>query len=450
MTDTLETMQVDVGDHKLEQMIEKILQEAAVQGATAAEAAVSTGSGLSVTVRKGEVETVEFDRNKGMGLTVYFGQRKGSASTSDFSFEAIGETVRAACHIASHTAEDECNGLADAELMAKEIPDLDLYHPWDVSVEQAIELAKTCEASALAYDKRITNSEGATINAHSGSRVYGNSHGFVGGYASTRHSCSCSVIAQQDEQMQRDYWYDVARDHEDMQSLESIGREAGERAVRRLNARKLSTRQAPVIFMADIARGLLGSFTGAISGSRLYRKSTFLLDTLGKQVFPEFISIQEQPHLKKALGSAPFDLDGVATRAHEIVTHGELMNYVLDTYSARKLGMQTTGNAGGLRNVSISQGQLDMQGLLRKMDSGLLITELMGHGINQVTGDYSRGAAGFWIEGGEIQYPVEEITIAGNLRDMFMGIIEVGNDTDLRGNIRTGSILIDNMTIAGN
>ncbi|OGT19874.1 MAG: metalloprotease PmbA [Gammaproteobacteria bacterium RBG_16_57_12] len=436
-------------EHDLEALLGDVLREAKAQGASAAEAAISTGAGLSVTVRLGEVETVEFTRDKGMGITVYFGQRKGSASTSDFSKAALRDSVLAACHIAKFTAADDCNGLADAALMARAIPDLDLHHPWTLTVEQAIDLARRCEATALTHDPRIRNSEGATLDSHSSRRVYGNSHGFVGGYPSTRHSISCSVIAEHDDEMQRDYWYDTARDSRDLAAVEQVGRLAAERAVSRLQARKLSTRQAPVLFSADIARGLWSSFIGAISGSRLYRRASFLVDSLGEQLYPESITIFEQPHLRKALGSAPFDSEGVATKDREIIRAGVLQGYVLDSYSARKLGMQTTGNAGGVHNLGISHGELDLAGLIKHMHQGLLVTELMGHGINTVTGDYSRGAAGFWVEGGTIQYPVEEITIAGNLREMFRNIVAVGRDTDCRGNIRTGSVLLGHMTIAG-
>ena len=426
-----------------------ILDEAKRQGASAAEAGVNAESGLSVTVRLGEVETVEHNRDKGLGVTVYFGQRKGSASTSDFSREAIRETVGAACAIAKYTAEDSCAGLADAERMATQIPDLDLYHPWELPAERAIELAIECEAAAQAVDKRINNSEGATVSSHAGRRVYANSHGFLGAYPSSRHSVSCAVIADDGHGMQRDYWYTVARDREDLETARSVGRRAGERTVKRLAGRRLSTRQAPVLFAAEVADSLFGNFIRAIRGESLYRKSSFLLDRLGEMIFPASIRIHEQPHLKKALGSSPFDSEGVATQARDLVTEGVLQGYVLDSYSARKLGMQTTGNAGGVHNLTIDSGPYDFAGLLKQMDSGLLVTEMMGMGVNIVTGDYSRGAAGFWVENGAIVHPVEEITIAGNLRDMFKAIVAVGNDVDIRGNTRTGSVLIERMTIAG-
>ncbi len=438
-----------LSDKQLEDLVGAILDEAKAHGASAAEAALSIGSGLSVTVRLGEVETIEHNRDKGLGVTVYFGQRKGSASTSDFGLAAIKETVRAASSIAKFTAEDNCAGLADASLMAQEVPDLDLHHPWALSAEQAIEMARACEDAARSVDARITNSEGGSLSSHQGLHAYGNSHGFLGGYASTRHSLSCAVIGQDSSGMQRDYWYSVARDSSELESATDIGKRAAERTLRRLNARRLGTCQAPVIFTAEIATSLLSHFISAIRGGNLYRKSSFLVDHLGKQIFPAHVHIHEQPHIKKALGSAPFDSEGVATRARDLVSGGVLQSYVLDSYAARKLDMQTTGNAGGVHNLFIDSGAHDLPGLLKLMGKGLLVTELIGMGVSTLTGDYSRGAAGFWVENGEIQYPVEEITIAGNLRDMFMHLVEVGSDIDLRGNTRTGSILIENMTIAG-
>lgn len=433
----------------LRDIVTAILAEAKRQGASAAEAGVNAESGLSVTVRLGEVETVEHNRDKGLGVTVYFGQRKASASTSDFSREAIRETVAAACAIAKYTAEDPCAGLADAALMARDIPDLDLNYPWDVSAERAIALAEECEAAARASDKRITNSEGATVSSHAGFRVYGNSHGFLGAYPSSRHSVSCAVIADDGHGMQRDYWYTVARDSADLEDVGSVGQRAGARAVERLGGRRLSTRQAPVLLVAEMAGGLFGNFIRAIRGESLYRKSSFLLDQLGQTVFPAFMHIHEQPHLKKALGSSPFDGEGVATRARDLISGGVLQSYVLDSYAARKLDMQTTGNAGGVHNLTIDPGTLDFAGLMKEMGTGLVVTEMMGMGVNIVTGDYSRGAAGFWVENGVIQHPVEEITIAGNMREMFKGIVAVGSDVDIRGNTRTGSVLIERMTIAG-
>ena len=433
----------------LEAIVNQVLEQARKAGADAAEAAISVDQGLSVTVRLDEVETLEYHRDKGLGLTVYVGRRKGNASTSDLGPAGIADAVAAAMAIARHTAEDPYAGLPDADCLASGYPDLDLDHPWDITAEQAIALARRCETAAREYDPRISNSEGATINTLRGTLAYGNTHGFVGSYTGTRHGVSCSVVGAQDSGMQRDYWYDSARVPAALADVEAIGRRAAERTVRRLGARRLSTREVPVIFEAGLARGLIGHFVAAIRGPALYRKASFLLDHLGEAVFPEFMRIREEPHLPRALGSAPFDGEGVATRARDLVADGVLQGYVLDSYSARRLGMQTTGNAGGVHNLIVSHGELDLEGLLGEMGSGVLVTELIGHGINMVTGDYSRGAAGFWVEGGRIQYPVEEITVAGNLKDMFRGIVAVGKDVDVRGNIRTGSILLERMTVAG-
>jgi PmbA protein len=435
---------------QLKSLVADCIQETRNQGATGAEVGVSMESGLSATARLGEVETIEHHRSRGLGLTVYIGQRKGSASTSDLSPAAMRETVAAACRIARHAAEDPCAGLPDAGLLATEFPDLDLYYPWAIEPEAAIELAVACENAARNHHADISNSEGASLNTFEGLRVMGNSLGFLHGYASSRHSLSVSVIGERDQQMQRDDWWTVARDARDLQSPEEVGRIAAERTIRRLGARSLSTRQCPVIFASDVAASLLGHFIGAIRGGNLYRKSSFLLDQLGKPVFPDFVQIHEQPHLKKALGSVPYDAEGVRTVPHHLVRNGILESYVLSTYSARKLGMTSTGNAGGVHNLIIDPGTLDQAGLLQKMGTGLLVTELMGQGVNLVTGDYSRGAAGFWVENGTIQYPVEEFTIAGNLRDMLKTLVAVGNDVDLRGNTRTGSIMLEQLTIAGN
>jgi len=434
---------------QLEQLVSDLLAEAKRQGASAAEAGVSSDAGLSVNVRMGEPETIEYTRDNGLGVTVYFGQRKGSASTSDLSPEAVRETVQAACNFARFTSEDPCTGLAQAQLMAKEIPDLDLYHPWDLEVDRAIAMAQACEAAAREQDARIVNSEGASLSSHSGLHVYGNSHGFVGGFPSSRHSLSCAVVGKQGDSMQRDYWYTLSRIGEELESPEAVGQRAAQRTLDRLGARRLPTRQAPVMFQADVAVGLLRSFIGAIRGGALYRKASFLLDRLGEPVFPEFVRIHEQPLLPRGLASAAFDSEGVATRARDFISEGILRSYVLDSYSACKLGMQTTGNAGGVRNLRIDAGGLDRQGLLQRMNTGLLVTELMGQGVNNVTGDYSRGAAGFWVEGGEIQFPVEEITIAGNLKAIFMGLQAVGSDIETRTSVQTGSWLIDKMMIAG-
>lgn len=433
----------------LETLVAEVLRETRTLGASQAEAGVSIESGLTLTVRLGEVETLEYQRDRGLGITVYCGQRKGSASTADLSPAAVKETVRAAVSIARYTAEDECAGLADKELMAQELPDLDLNHPWALSPEDAIEIARHCEDAARSFDKRIENSDGATVTSHQGLRVYGNSHGFVGGYASSAHSLTCAVIGRQDGGMQRDYWYSSARDTRDLETPESVGTKAAQRTVARLGARKLTTREAPVLFTPEVARGFIGHFLGAMRGGAQYRQASFLLGAAGESIFPGFMQLSERPHLRKALASAAFDNEGVATRDAEIVDRGVATTYLLDSYAARKLKLKSTGHAGGVRNLDVKPGEHDYAGLLRHMRSGLVVTELMGQGVNPVTGDYSRGAAGFWVENGELAYPVEEITIAGNLRDMYKNIIAIGSDVDMRGAIRTGSILIADMTIAG-
>ena len=433
----------------LQAQVEQIIAEARRQGASACEVAVSMEQGLSTTVRQGEVETVEFNRDQGFGITLYVGQRKGSASTSASGEAAIRETVAAALAIAKHASEDDCAGLADAALMARELPDLDLYHPWAIAPEQAVELALACEAAAFATDKRISNADGTSLSTHQGCRVYGNSHGFVGGYASTRHSLSCVMIAEGEGQMQRDYWYDVNRLGELLADPLSIGRKAAERSVARLGARPVPTCEVPVLFAAELATGLFGHFLAAISGGNLYRHSSFLEGALGQRLFPEWLNLDERPHIPRAMGSATFDGDGLATYAKPFVAGGELVSYVLGTYSGRKLGLPSTANSGGVHNLFVSHGDEDQQALIKRMGRGLLVTELMGQGLNLVTGDYSRGAAGFWVENGEIQFPVQEVTIAGNLKDMFRQILAVGSDLEMRGNIRTGSVLIERMTVAG-
>ncbi|MBU6420752.1 MAG: metalloprotease PmbA [Gammaproteobacteria bacterium] len=433
----------------LENLVREVLQQARKLGASQAEASVSVESGLTLTVRLGEVETLEYQQDRGLGITVYFGKRKGSASSADLSPAAVSETVRAAVSIARHTAEDECAGLADAELMARDLPDLDLDYPWELAPDAAIEIARACEDAARAHDKRIENSEGATVTTHRGRRVYANSHGFVGGYASTAHSLTCSVIGKLGDSMQRDYWYSTARDAAELESPEAVGRKAAERTVARLGARKLGTRQAPVLFTPEVARGILGHFLGAMRGGAQYRESSFLLHAAGEKIFPDFLQLSERPQLRKAMASAAFDNEGVATCDAEIVDRGVATMYLLDSYAARKLKLKSNGHAGGVRNLIVKPGELDYAGLLKHMGSGLVVTELMGQGVNGVTGDYSRGAAGFWVERGEVAYPVEEITIAGNLRDMYRNVIAIGNDVDLRGSLRTGSILIAEMTVAG-
>jgi len=433
----------------LQQLAEDVLKHADQKGATACEVDVSEGFGQSVGVRCDEVETIEFNRDKGVGITVYVGQRKGYASTSDFSAQALRDTVEAALNIARFTAEDDCAGLADKALMAGDCPDLDLYHPWALTVEEAIEKARACEQAAFDASEKISNSEGASISTQQAHFVSANSLGFMGGYPTSRHYISCSVIAGEQEAMQRDDWYTTSRCADTLDDPAKVGRMAAERAVARLGGRKVKTGEFPIILEAPLAAGLLGSLVHAASGGALYRKASFLEGMLGKQVMPEFVQISERPHIKRGLGSSAFDSDGVATRDREVVRNGILQGYFLSAYSARKLGMQTTGNAGGSHNLIIQPGDLDLDGLLARMHRGLLVTELLGHGINYVTGDYSRGAAGYWVENGRIVHPVEEITIAGNLKTMLAGIMAVGKDVEVRGSKQTGSILLDRMTVAG-
>lgn len=436
---------------ELELIARSALDLARDMGAGEAEADVNLQRGLTATVRLGEVDTLEYQRDRGLGVTVYFGKRKGSASTADLSAEAVRVTVEKACNIARHTAEDQYSGLADPAALAREIPDLDLDHAWPVEATEVVELARRCEAAGRAVDPRIANSEGATITTHRGVRVYGNSLGFLAGYPSSSHSVSCVLLAQSGQDMQRDYWYDAARDPAALEAVESIGRRAGERALSRLGAKRLSTRRAPVLFAPELARGLIGHFVSAIRGSSQYRKSSFLLNAAGEQLFPAFVRMQERPHLPKALSSSPFDAEGVATRDRDLVSAGVLQGYVLGTYSARKLGLVTTGNAGGIHNllVSSTEGALTQGEMIRRMGTGFVVTELMGQGVNAVTGDYSRGASGYWVERGEVTHPVEEVTIAGNLRQMYRAIVAIGSDVDTRGSIRAGSILLDELTIAG-
>jgi len=434
----------------LESIIQVALEEAQTRGASQAEAAVSQDTGLSVGVRLGEVETLEHQRDRSMGITVYFGQRKGSASTADFSLDAVRSTVAKACSFARFTAEDPCSGLADAALMARAPQSLDLSHPWNLNADRAIEIAKSCEAAALSFDARINNSEGASLSSHQGLHVYGNTHGFVGGYPTTSHTLSCVVLAGSGEEMQRDYSYSSSRDYRELQSAEAIGRESARRTVMRLDPRKLSTRRAPVLFVPEVARGLIGHFAAAIRGSSQYRQSSFLLNAVGQRVFPAGFSIAERPHIPKAMGSAPFDEEGVVTRDRELIEDGVLTGYILSSYSARKLGLQTTGNAGGAHNLLVAPNVVGgYEAVLAKLGTGLVVSELMGQGVNTVTGDYSRGAAGFWVENGAIQYPVAEITIAGNLKTMLQGIVAVGDDIDTRGGVRVGSVLLEELTIAG-
>jgi PmbA protein len=439
------------GIQELQGLVSFVLEEAGRRGASQCEADASVSQGLSVSVRLGEVDTVEYQRDRGLGVTVYFGKRKGSASTSDLSAGAVRDTVEKACAIARFTAEDPYAGLVEPEALAREIPDLDLDHPWALTPEAAIALARQCEAAGLAVDSRIGNSDGSSVNSQRHTGVYGNSHGFLAGFRGTSHSVSCSLIAQQGEEMQRDYWFTSARDPQELEPAEAIGRRAGERTVARLGSRKLTTRRSPVAFSPEMARGLFKHFIGAIRGSSQYRKASFLLDAAGEAVFPEFLQMQERPHIPKALASAPFDAEGARTRDRDLVRDGVLDGYVLGSYSARKLGLTTTGNAGGIHNLIVSAPgrALDTGSFLKRLGTGLLVTELMGQGVNGVTGDYSRGASGFWVENGELAYPVQEITVAGNLREMYRDIVALGADMDARGGIRTGSLLIGEMTIAG-
>ena len=433
----------------LQDIAASALKRAAEKGASAGEIEVSESYGQTVTVRMGQVETIEYNRDKGLSVTVYIGKQKGYASSADFATDAVAATVDAALSIARFTASDEAAGLADADMLARDIRDLDLFHPWDLPVERAIEMAKACEAAAFALDPRITNSEGASVSGQQSHFVLANSLGFMAGFPSSRHYLSCAVIASDGEQMQRDDWYVSQRAPGDLARPEAVGDYAGRRALARLRSRKIGTTEAPVLFEAPAANGLLSHFVSAASGGSLYRKTSFLVDRLGTEVFSPLVDIVERPHLPKGQASSYFDDDGVGTRERDVVRRGVLQGYFLGSYSARKLGMKTTGNAGGNHNLVLQGGDLDLPALIRETGRGLLVTELMGQGINLLTGDYSRGAAGYWIEGGEIAYPVEEITIAGNLRDMFRGIVAVGRDAITRGSRTTGSILVDRMTIAG-
>ncbi len=433
----------------LKQIARDVLDHAQARGASAAEVEASEGFGQNVTVRRGEVETIEYNRDKGVGVTVYVGRQRGHASTSDFSSMALRDTVDAALSIARLTASDEYSGLADADLLATEFPDLDLHHAWPITVEEAIDLARASEQAAFAADPLVSNSEGASVSVQQSQFIYANSSGFLAGYPSSRHSVSCAVIAGKDEQMQRDDWYATSRAPGDLESVVEVGTRAGRRAARRVGARKLSTTKVPVLFEAPVAAGLLGHFVSAVSGGSLYRKSSFLLDSLGRQVFAPHVRIRDLPHVRRGLASASFDDEGVATHTRNIVEQGVVQGYFLGSYSARKLGMRSTGNAGGNYNLVMDSTGEDFAALLRKMGRGLLVTELLGQGVNMVTGDYSRGAAGFWVEDGQIAHPVNEITVAGNLKDMYLNIVAVGSDLLARGSRQTGSILIERMTLAG-
>lgn len=437
------------GPAELEAVVAETLDEARAKGVDQAEVAVSHDLGLSATARLGDVEHLEYTNDRGIGITVYCGSRKGSASTSDISLDAIREAVGKACTFATFTASDKHAGLADADRMASEIPDLQLDHPWALDAATAIDMAIACEAAALKFDKRITNSEGASVWTNRGVRAYGNTHGFIGSYARTGHGISCSVLGEADGDMQRDYFYSASRDPAELEAAEKIGETAASRAVRRLGARKISTTKAPVLFIPELARGFIGHAMGAIAGGAQYRRSSFLLNAAGEKIFPDFISVEERPHIPKGMASAPYDSEGVATWDRDIVAGGVLQGYILSSYSARRLGLETTANAGGAQNLIVPGNAEGLETLLADMGTGLLVEELIGHGVNAVTGDYSRGAVGQWVEDGEIQYPVHEVTIAGNLRDLYSRIVAVGRDQDPRGGIRCGSILVDGMTIAG-
>ncbi len=426
-----------------------VIRLARAKGASEADVAASIDLGLNVGVRLGEVETVERTRDRGVAVTVYFGRRKGSANTADLDPKSIEQTVEHACAIARYTEEDPANGLADPALLAKTIPDLDLWHPWDITPEEAIRLGIEIEDAGRAFDPRIDNSDGASVQAGASMTAYANSNGFVGTERGTHHSLSVALIAEDDNGMQRDYWYDSVRRATDFASAGSIGRTAAERTLARLGARRLTTRQCPVLFAPDVARGLIGHFLSAVSGGALYRRASFLVDQVGQGVFPSWMQIVERPHILRGHGSTAFDSEGVATRDSDLVRDGVLARYILGSYSARKLGLQSTANAGGVQNIVVQPGSDDFTALLARMGNGLLVTELMGQGVSLVTGDYSRGASGFWIENGEIAYPVEEITIAGSLRDMYANLVAVGSDVDPRSHILTGSILLERMTIAG-
>ncbi|WP_414147609.1 metalloprotease PmbA [Erwinia sp. BNK-24-b] len=432
----------------LEQAVATAL-ELAKASTDGAEVAVTRTTGISVSTRYGEVENVEFNSDGALGITVYHQNRKGSASSTDLSPDAIARTVQAAVDIARYTSADPFAGVADRELLAFDAPDLDLFHPSDLDPDKAIEIAARAEQAALAADERITNTEGGSFNSHIGMKVFGNSHGMIQGYSSSRHSVSASVIAEAGGDMERDYAYTIGRAMEDLKSPEWVGEECARRTLSRLSPRKLSTMKAPVIFAAEVATGLFGHLVGAISGGSVYRKSTFLLDAMGQQILPEWLTIQEQPHLLKGLASTPFDSEGVRTEKRDIIKDGVLQTWLLTSYSARKLGLKSTGHAGGIHNWRINGQGDSFEQLLKKMGTGLVVTELMGQGVSGITGDYSRGAAGFWVENGVIQYPVSEITIAGNLKDMWRNMVTIGSDIETRSNIQCGSVLIPEMKIAG-
>ena len=434
---------------RLSELSEDVLRRCRAKGASEVDIGIGVDVGLSVSVRLGEIESIEHNRDRGLSLTVYFGKRKGSASTADLHPDSIEKTIEHACAIAKHTEEDPCNGLADPDLLAHDFADLDLWHPWDITTEEATELALRCEEAGRCFDPRINNSEGASVQIGSSLAVGATSHGFFSRERDTRHMISVALLAEDEAGMQRDYWYESVRSASDFPDAASIGHKAAERTVARLGARKLGTRQCPVLFAPPVARSLIGHLVSAVSGGALYRKASFLVDHVGKPVFPDFVNIVERPHIRRGQASANFDSEGVATRDSDLITDGRLSRYVLGSYSARKLGLRSTGNAGGVHNLIVATGEDDFAALLKRMGTGLVVTELMGQGVSLLTGDYSRGASGFWVENGEIVYPVEEITIASNLRDMFANIVAIGSDVDHRSHVLTGSILLDRLTIAG-
>ncbi|MCE2572111.1 metalloprotease PmbA [Motilimonas eburnea] len=434
---------------QLKQAVADAVSMATKLGADQAEVAVSRQTGISVNTRMTEVENIEFNHDGALGISVYVDGRKGNSSTSDISQESIARAVQAAIEIAKHTSQDPFSGLADPELLERAPQDLDLFHPASLDPDEGLSIAKACEEIALNADSRIVNSDGASYSSHLGIKVYGNSHDYVQSYLTSRHSLSCVLIAQQGDEMQRDYSYTMARNSADLWQPEQVAKEAIERSVARLGARKIDTCSCPVLFSADSAVSLFGHLVNAISGGSLYRQSSFLLERLNTQVFPPWFNISERPHILGGLASSPYDAEGVKTQDRDIILNGDLNSYLLTSYSGRKLGMPTTGHAGGIHNWFVNSNHGDLQDMLRQLGTGLYVTELMGQGVNAVSGDYSRGAAGFWVENGEIAFPVHEVTIASNLKDMFMGIQAVGSDVDLRSSLRTGSVLIDNMKVAG-
>ena len=434
---------------ELADLAERVIAGCRRAGASQAEVGLSVDRGVDVTVRLGEVETLAHTRDRGVSVTVYFGQRKGSANTADLAPDSIASTIEHACAIAKHTEPDPCSGLADPARLAHEFPDLDVWHPWDLSAERAIELGVACEAAGRASEPRISNSDGAQVSSSASIAVYANSHGFVGRERGTRHMVSCSLVAEDEQGMQRDYWYSSTRSAADLEDVEAVGRRAAQRTARRLGARPLSTRECPVLYIPEVARGLVGHFVSAVSGGSIYRRASFLLDQLGKPVFPDWFSIVERPHLPRGQGSSAFDAEGVATHDSDLVKDGVLARYVLGSYSARKLGMESTGNAGGVHNLVVSHSGKSFAEMLRELGTGFVVTEVLGQGVNIVSGDYSRGAAGYWVENGEIAFPVEEVTVASNLKTMLRNLRAVGADVDMRSHILTGSILVDRMTVAG-